>query len=277
LSLIYPWRESRTVRLVAPALAFGALLATRHDELAHRRREFDRLQAKLRFLLGEYESVHGRLETPRVPHVGPEAHWRRLRELASGTEREWLWLVDSATTLPDPEVARRIDQRLLSRGISLRALYPDGLRRNHPVIRDHAQWQTSSGGEVRTVVAAPPALTLIDRCVAVVPLDPAEGGRGGVEIRGGELVAVLSVLADLVWDRARPAAAVPIRAPGELSELEAEVLRLLGQGLTDASIAAKLSVSARTVSRSVASLMERLGARSRFQAGLRAHQLGWVE
>jgi DNA-binding NarL/FixJ family response regulator len=54
------------------------------------------------------------------------------------------------------------------------------------------------------------------------------------------------------------------------------VLRLLAQGDTDEAAARKLGVSARTVGRVAADLMERLGARSRFQAGARAGEQGWL-
>jgi DNA-binding NarL/FixJ family response regulator len=54
------------------------------------------------------------------------------------------------------------------------------------------------------------------------------------------------------------------------------VLELLAAGCTDASVAARLEVSVRTVRRSMAAIMSRLGARSRFQAGLKAADRGWL-
>jgi DNA-binding NarL/FixJ family response regulator len=53
-------------------------------------------------------------------------------------------------------------------------------------------------------------------------------------------------------------------------------LKLPAQGLTDEAAAARLGVSHRTARRMMAELMERLGARSRFEAGLRAAQRGWL-
>ncbi|MFD0508144.1 response regulator transcription factor [Streptomyces chiangmaiensis] len=57
---------------------------------------------------------------------------------------------------------------------------------------------------------------------------------------------------------------------------ETELLRLLGQGLTDQAIAVRLGVSHRTAQRFAASLMEKLGARSRFEAGFKAAARGWL-
>ncbi|WP_250008308.1 LuxR C-terminal-related transcriptional regulator [Actinoplanes sp. M2I2] len=59
-----------------------------------------------------------------------------------------------------------------------------------------------------------------------------------------------------------------------LDERERRLLGLLATGLTDESVAARLGLSERTVRRTMASIMARLGARSRFQAGLIAARQG---
>ncbi|SDK53829.1 helix-turn-helix domain-containing protein [Nonomuraea jiangxiensis] len=58
-----------------------------------------------------------------------------------------------------------------------------------------------------------------------------------------------------------------------LSPREWQVLQLLAQGCTDEAVARNLGVSLRTVRRITADLMERLDARSRFQAGLKAARI----
>ncbi|RPK62449.1 transcriptional regulator NarL [Streptomyces sp. ADI96-15] len=62
----------------------------------------------------------------------------------------------------------------------------------------------------------------------------------------------------------------------DLSEAEREVLRLMCAGCTDEVAARRLGVSLRTVRRMVSRLMARLDARSRFEAGVRAGQRGWL-
>ncbi|MGW2995319.1 helix-turn-helix domain-containing protein, partial [Streptomyces sp. NPDC001193] len=52
--------------------------------------------------------------------------------------------------------------------------------------------------------------------------------------------------------------------------------RLLAEGHTDEGIAKRLGVSHRTARRIATVLMERLGARSRFEAGVRAVRCGWL-
>lgn len=64
--------------------------------------------------------------------------------------------------------------------------------------------------------------------------------------------------------------------PAELSARERELLVLLMAGCTDETAAARLEVSVRTIRRTVADIMSRLGARSRFQAGAKAAGRGWL-
>ncbi len=51
---------------------------------------------------------------------------------------------------------------------------------------------------------------------------------------------------------------------------------MLRSGVTDDVAARKLGVSTRTVRRRVAAVMDLLGASSRFEAGVRAVEAGWV-
>ncbi|WP_223268058.1 helix-turn-helix domain-containing protein [Streptosporangium nondiastaticum] len=61
-----------------------------------------------------------------------------------------------------------------------------------------------------------------------------------------------------------------------LAGQEEATVRLLAEGRTDEAIAKRLGVSRRTARRIATGLMERLGARSRFQVGVLAVQAGWL-
>lgn len=58
---------------------------------------------------------------------------------------------------------------------------------------------------------------------------------------------------------------------------ELALLRLLSLGFTDEVVAQKLGLTGRTLRRRLRSAMDKLGASSRFQAGYKLAQSGWLE
>ncbi|MFN2242820.1 MAG: response regulator transcription factor, partial [Anaerolineae bacterium] len=61
-----------------------------------------------------------------------------------------------------------------------------------------------------------------------------------------------------------------------LSEREREILRLVAQGLTNREIADRLCLAQGTVKNYVTIILQKLGARDRTQAALRARELGML-
>ena len=78
----------------------------------------------------------------------------------------------------------------------------------------------------------------------------------------------------LVRDSRRAPSSVDAAALGALSDREAEVLRLLAEGLTDREIADSLTISPRTVETHVSSILHKLGVRNRAEAAGRYRQGG---
>ena len=64
--------------------------------------------------------------------------------------------------------------------------------------------------------------------------------------------------------------------PEPLSNREREVLQLLAQGLSNREIATRLSLAEGTVKNYVTNILQKLGARDRTQAALRARELGVI-
>jgi DNA-binding NarL/FixJ family response regulator len=93
---------------------------------------------------------------------------------------------------------------------------------------------------------------------------------------GGALIEP-SVARKVVAEFARMAP--PARFPGEglaepLSGREIEILELVGRGLSNREIASRLSLAEGTVKNYVTTILQKLGARDRTQAALRARELG---
>ena len=63
-----------------------------------------------------------------------------------------------------------------------------------------------------------------------------------------------------------PRPAVPLSYPAGLSAREAEVLRLVAEGLTNAEVAGRLFISPRTVNWHLGSVYRKLGFHSRTEA-----------
>lgn len=91
--------------------------------------------------------------------------------------------------------------------------------------------------------------------------------------RGDALLAP-KITRRLVAEFARQRRPVPAGSP--LTPREAEVLRLIAQGLSNAEIAADLVVTEHTVKTHVARLLAKLGLRDRTQAVIHAYETGLV-
>ncbi|MCX4732847.1 response regulator transcription factor [Streptomyces sp. NBC_01363] len=68
----------------------------------------------------------------------------------------------------------------------------------------------------------------------------------------------------------------PPRWASRLTDREAEVLRLMAAGLTDAEIAGRLSVGPATAKTHVAAVLAKTGARDRTQAVIAAYESGFI-
>jgi DNA-binding CsgD family transcriptional regulator len=160
--------------------------------------------------------------------------------------------------------------------VAFRTLYQDSVR-NDPDTISHAHWLIDHGGDVRTAPIVPQRLVIVDRTDALVPLDPADSRKGALHVREPGLVSALVNMFEQAWATAVPLGAVRTRDPETgLSDTERELLKLLGMGLTDEAAGRRLGLSQRTARRMMASIMERLAASSRFEAGLKAAQRGWL-
>ncbi|MGP4000270.1 response regulator transcription factor [Streptomyces sp. 8N706] len=171
---------------------------------------------------------------------------------------------------PLPAVLRDGGTPLWDRAGRVRIIYPTGAL-DVPRVAADAAWQQQRGAQVGLSSGLPPGAMLLTAAGAIVTTRP-EGSDYAV-IRDPAVLRALDALAELLWQRSDIVRAEPERLP---TEAERQLLRMLVEGLTDQAVARRLGMSDRTVRRVVAQLMERLSAVSRFEAGVRAVERGWI-
>ncbi|MEU4603375.1 helix-turn-helix transcriptional regulator [Kribbella sp. NPDC023972] len=158
-------------------------------------------------------------------------------------------------------------------GLRYRAIYPDTARTTPTACR-HLGAMSIAGVAVRTMPYIPMNALVIDGSIAVLPADSANSSVAVLRLTS--VVTNAIELFERIWPDAVPLAGDDLPDDTDLSGREQEMLRLLALGATDEVAAAQLGISVRTVRRMVAQIMNRLGARSRFQAGVKAADRGWL-
>ena len=267
-------------RAISPELGLEYLLARQQAEFAEHRQRIAASRAAASRLISEYAG----LQQPATGHAsvehlnGVDQIRARLAQLTNDVQSEVMAFVpDGAQTRENMAASRPLNERLLKRGVVMRTIYVDSVR-NSPATVEHANWLTSQGGQVRTVATLPTRMTIIDRKTALIPVNSEDSSAGAVALTGHGTLTALCTLFDTTWEGAQPLGeACPSRGDDERpSRQELAALRLLAEGHTDEGIAKRLGVSHRTARRIATVLMERLGARSRFEAGVRAVRSGWL-
>ncbi|MFD5590511.1 LuxR C-terminal-related transcriptional regulator [Streptomyces griseorubiginosus] len=265
--------DPRNFHAVDPHLAADILLARQRAELAAQQKRVQEAQAAAVRLKSELtQDRDGLLRLSGVDCVRDY-----LATLYDRVEDELLTFAPGgAQTAANVRSSRPLAENLLDRGVRMRTVYLDSAR-SDPVTVAHAEWLAALGGRIRTVPSLPNRMIICDRRTAVVAVDSDDTAAGAVVLQTPGVVSSLCALFDCAWQSARPMGATTTPADTQrMSPQETEVLRLLSQGHTDESVAARLGVSARTARRIATKLMDHLGARSRFQAGVHAVERGLI-
>ncbi len=139
----------------------------------------------------------------------------------------------------------------------------------------------TGGEEQRFLPRVPLTFVVVDQAVALVewtsdaPDDQdAEDAAVGLVVHTAGIVSGMLRLFERMWELASPVSRGS--SSDEIDRRDLTLLRLMSAGVADASIARQTGVSQRTVERRIRSLMERLGAGTRFQAGVQAVRRGWL-
>ncbi|AVH24952.1 LuxR C-terminal-related transcriptional regulator [Nocardia cyriacigeorgica] len=209
--------------------------------------------------------------------------YERLEMLADFEElqvnaRRTVKVIERGPFLSDVERERRLFELKQSRigdGIRYRTLYQDTIYQDGERLR-HALATNARGASARTLPEPPFKLIVADdeRASLVLHADERRSDPMGLRITRSPGLELLVKTFDVLWSLAAPISVHP--AATDLDERDRAILTLMGLGATDDTIARRLGMSRRTVVRRTARLLERLGASTRFQAGVQAIRRGWL-
>ncbi|MGI6870397.1 DNA-binding response regulator [Amycolatopsis sp. 3B14] len=139
----------------------------------------------------------------------------------------------------------------------------------------HLRERERQGARIRITLDEINETIVLDRKVAILAGDAASGERGYTVVTTPEVIGSVTGLFNAAW-RAGTELAIYETEFAEVRALAPRILDELAAGSKDEAAARALGLSVRTYRRRVAELMDALGATSRFQAGVRARQLGLV-
>lgn len=278
LMLVEMRSEGRGLLAIPPEQALEALLTAEEARLSERRRSVLQARADLAELVDAFVASRTRCDSGGLVEEidDPGVVTSRLFQLArSGSRRVSFMLPGEAVPSAAIGPSARLDEELLSRGVTLRAIVSEtSLESRHWF--EHLTEQAARGVQVRSHVAPPQRLVLVEDTLAIVPR---AGSCGALVLKGPDLVAPVAALFDAVWRTSVPLLAQ--EAGGTADDITGarvrQVVALLAQGQKDEAIARRLQVSVRTVRRLVSASLVALHAESRFEAGVTAVRRGWVD
>ncbi|WP_405005791.1 LuxR C-terminal-related transcriptional regulator [Kitasatospora purpeofusca] len=265
------------LRAVSPDVGMEILMARQQAELAAAQARIEASRAAAAQLIADYADLRPEANTPDVEQlVGLDRIRDRLSRFSREAREEIMTFAPEGGQKPEHiEAAKPLDRTLLERGVRMRTIYLDSVR-NSPHTVEYVNWLAALGGRVSTVPELPTRMIIVDRSAAVIPVRSDDTAAGAVVLTGQGMLTVLCALFESVWAGAQPLGATAQLDQDGLTAQERTALTLLADGHTDDAIAKRLGVSPRTARRIATDLMERLEARSRFQAGARAARAGWL-
>ncbi|WP_331721279.1 LuxR C-terminal-related transcriptional regulator [Streptomyces sp. NBC_00212] len=187
---------------------------------------------------------------------------------AQATREVWFSLTLPATA-QCLSIAEEQFRLLSAQGVALRAVYPRHVL-SDPDAAEHLERSAELGVQMRFAPASPVFTAVIDRRIVFIAAGGEAPHRTEAFFRQADEVALLVEAFEASW-----AAAAGGSAPAVLlSDEQRSVLRRMRSGMKDDAIARELGISSRTLTRMIATVMDALDARSRFEAGVKAKELG---
>lgn len=258
--------------VVPVGVATEALIAAEERSLAAARQRIGQLATRFGRKLAGGDPLR-LVEVVR----GTDAVRARLEELVRSVRAEMRGF-DAPPYLNPPSGPSTFELEGLRGGIRYRVIYDRQAVDQPGRLADIEQ--TVSAGEEARVADLPMKLGLSDYPLAMLPLrnDPVDL-ECWLVVHDSMLLEALSAWFEMYWERAVPLhvarGPAPLAADGP-TDVERDLLPLLVAGLPDHAIAAHLGWHERTAHRHLRSMMARLDAETRFQAGYQAVRRGWL-
>lgn len=252
---------------IRPEVAVGALAARRTEELSAAVEAAHQLSDRFP------KELRARPEDLVEIVVGRAAVSTRFVQLTRGVRTDLL-VLDRPPYAQNVAAVNTSETDVLGKGVAVRGIYaPEAF--DLPGAYEQAMAAVRAGEDARVHGAVPLKLAIADRCEALLPL----AGDGVVDsalvIRAPTVVSALVQLFELLWAQAWPLAVWDgATAHGPDAHVDRELLGMLATGMKDEAIARDLGISVRTLGRRIGRLLDALGARTRFQAGLQASRTG---
>lgn len=168
----------------------------------------------------------------------------------------------------------RKDLELLGKGVERRTLYDISIR-DHVPTRKAVAAITAGGGQFGALPRVPLRMLIFDRKLALVARQLNHDDKAALVVRDPHLIHIFTQLFDFAWELSEPFL-LDQPTPSPLNGTQQAILKALALGYSDDVIARRLDISVRTCRRHIAWMLEQLNAESRFQAGIKAHQAGWI-
>ncbi|HVV11113.1 DNA-binding response regulator [Amycolatopsis sp.] len=144
-----------------------------------------------------------------------------------------------------------------------------------PDMAGHLEHVRKVGAQVRITTDEINETIILDQRVAIMAGDRTGGERSYGVITQPEVVQSVMSLFNAAWRAATEIEAYDADF-AEVRALAPQILEVLASGCKDETAARTLGLGLRTYRRRVAELMSALGATSRFQAGMRAREIGLI-
>lgn len=280
LTLLRPGLSpTQKLRPVSIERAIHTLLRQQSEQLKIQSSSLSMLQSAMKELLASRPTRQDGFGHADVETLTGFEPMQSLIEQLMFRATESFWSAIPGRPVPPEmlEAARPFDEELCQRGVPTRSLYQNSVlsdRRN----MDYARWLSGLGTEIRSTPVIPIRMIIADRSLVALLHRQPQLPLEMFVVREPAIVIPLIDLYEMSWAAAKPIDAVEPRQSDDRAPTQQELalLRLLAAGSTDEAAAKKLGVSVRTVRRIMAELMDQLEASSRFEAGHKATQRGWL-